>query len=483
MKFVLILSIVLSSCQAFAQDWNFFPTGNKGVYEIVIPGEPVLIDVYQADSLRYDSTGAAQFFNASYDLQEPCFSYMDMIMRSNSWFRIDSLYLENGTTQYSKSCCGGIAKFIFLNNSQPGDSWNLPDAPYTFNCDSAGVIDILGEPDSVKYYSVKTSPVDTCLFSRPFVLSKHFGLIEFVPIIQIYIAYPCEWGRARLLGFSNDTVSRGMNLPETTDYFQLQAGDVLYWKEEFLPYDITDTAETYFIRDSLTSVLYDSDTIRYFVHSDKSDGTSEDIIRVYPVREYSLLTELPTYWGAFVNIMPHQATVPAAQDEVLLWESEFIFRDSIDPQVLSRRFFWNWYTLDTITCEPAPNVTNGYTFQMNTREGLVFLSDYNDVREMRWTIIGSRIDGVLNGQVWNPSGKGETEADRFRVFPNPTSDYIWISGIENATYSLSDLSGKVVLQGSLSGQEISLSGLPAGMYLVRLISDKVTFNKLVIKKD
>lgn len=68
------------------------------------------------------------------------------------------------------------------------------------------------------------------------------------------------------------------------------------------------------------------------------------------------------------------------------------------------------------------------------------------------------------------------------VFPNPTSDYLFLQipdhNTENLSYQLYDMQGKVLSQKQITGSEtkISMSGLPDATYFVRVINQE---NKLV----
>jgi len=59
------------------------------------------------------------------------------------------------------------------------------------------------------------------------------------------------------------------------------------------------------------------------------------------------------------------------------------------------------------------------------------------------------------------------------LYPNPAREVFYISGVDEGDITLVDLSGKIVrkMEEYRSGQEIEISGLPPGMYLVRIGDD------------
>ena len=78
--------------------------------------------------------------------------------------------------------------------------------------------------------------------------------------------------------------------------------------------------------------------------------------------------------------------------------------------------------------------------------------------------------------------------NNIEVYPNPTTNYININvheiGFED-TYSIYDLSGKIVTKGQISSSftKVDLSDFPSGIYLVKVLNfDKMSINK-IIKKD
>lgn len=70
----------------------------------------------------------------------------------------------------------------------------------------------------------------------------------------------------------------------------------------------------------------------------------------------------------------------------------------------------------------------------------------------------------------------------FVIFPNPAEDQLTIQSPEGGFhYQLHDLTGRLLLSGNGEGQEqISVSALPAGVYMLRLQSDSQTITQKVI---
>jgi len=75
------------------------------------------------------------------------------------------------------------------------------------------------------------------------------------------------------------------------------------------------------------------------------------------------------------------------------------------------------------------------------------------------------IDAVL---VPNAVGVNEVENIDVQLFPNPAIDVISISNASNSNYSIMDVKGSVVLEGSLNNNSINVSSLPKGAYFIQI---------------
>lgn len=102
----------------------------------------------------------------------------------------------------------------------------------------------------------------------------------------------------------------------------------------------------------------------------------------------------------------------------------------------------------------------------------------------------SDLGGTLNG--WEATvscdalGVADFYAeDNIRIYPNPTSDVIQIESKTNKinTYSLADLSGRVLLSNKLDAlnSQINISHLPKGVYILTLTTNGQSIHKKVVK--
>lgn len=72
----------------------------------------------------------------------------------------------------------------------------------------------------------------------------------------------------------------------------------------------------------------------------------------------------------------------------------------------------------------------------------------------------------------------------FKVFPNPTTDFIQIDGIEtvNSRYSIIDYNGRMVENATLNSNQIPVYHLPKGNYILSIEMEKGKANQRFIKK-
>lgn len=88
---------------------------------------------------------------------------------------------------------------------------------------------------------------------------------------------------------------------------------------------------------------------------------------------------------------------------------------------------------------------------------------------------------------WNMIGVGEFASDYISVYPNPTSEIVWVSDNTSfpvETYSVYDISGRKVMHNSFNTSEkkIDVSNLDTGIYLLELIAaEKGVVKKIMVQ--
>lgn len=95
-------------------------------------------------------------------------------------------------------------------------------------------------------------------------------------------------------------------------------------------------------------------------------------------------------------------------------------------------------------------------------------------------VVKGTINGTINGTYVVSNSALMTsiaETDRVEeqlVYPNPTTDRIFVIDPSTHTIEVLDVAGKVVAVIAVEGGSVSLSGLPSGTYVLQMISDSAT---------
>ena len=84
-------------------------------------------------------------------------------------------------------------------------------------------------------------------------------------------------------------------------------------------------------------------------------------------------------------------------------------------------------------------------------------------------------------------GTDDLEANTVSIYPNPVKDLVYINSKDNVEkYEIIDVTGRVINSGSVKkdGQvsSVSTDSLSAGLYILKLYTDKEVVTKKIIKK-
>ncbi len=80
-------------------------------------------------------------------------------------------------------------------------------------------------------------------------------------------------------------------------------------------------------------------------------------------------------------------------------------------------------------------------------------------------------------------GIGENSKNKVSVYPNPSSEKIFVSGDDFVSYTITSMSGSVIKTGTLSDRSVNISTLKPGVYVITMVSKtNETFSQKIIKK-
>ena len=132
----------------------------------------------------------------------------------------------------------------------------------------------------------------------------------------------------------------------------------------------------------------------------------------------------------------------------------------------------NWpYTNYVISAEPSAPVGGTDASQM------AVLQNYTSIpATCTKYAIGplSTVTGTTNNYIPNPS---------INVYPNPTTDFIYLSGVESGTQvSIFDVTGQPIYQGTYTNAPISIADKPKGLYNIKLTTPENTqYIKVIVQ--
>jgi hypothetical protein len=78
----------------------------------------------------------------------------------------------------------------------------------------------------------------------------------------------------------------------------------------------------------------------------------------------------------------------------------------------------------------------------------------------------------------------DVQSSGWSIYPNPASDLLYINGLNNesATVTIFDVSGKIVINQSLTNNTIDVSSLPKGIYILRVTTVESVHTSRFVKK-
>ena len=254
MKKILLSFFLFSSLVNFAQDWNPFPLGQKSFFESnefqFYNGFDTSILVLHADTIFDRGNFQTMFFSYNDENYGNCYESVNFNPYQGPYFqtnnilnrtRPDSINIINDSIVffYKTNDPEVHDPILFLPKSAVGETWysaiNIYGAIFNqlqFTCDSVYFDTVVGNViDSLKIFSVKAfdnvTPVASVFDNQKIIISKNFGYIEMV-VFSGNLQSPLI-----LIGLENNSTQQGFYYPDFTEYFHLNIGDIVIWREDF----------------------------------------------------------------------------------------------------------------------------------------------------------------------------------------------------------------------------------------------------------
>ena len=128
---------------------------------------------------------------------------------------------------------------------------------------------------------------------------------------------------------------------------------------------------------------------------------------------------------------------------------------------------------ETVTITAAAPKT-GYAFDKWVGD----VESVTDINLAETTLIMPIGNVILEATYKNVIGVERSAAAIVGIYPNPTADVLYLTGVSDADVAITDLFGSVLVSiGGYNGSSIDVSDLPAGLYIVRVGDFAATFIK------
>ena len=113
----------------------------------------------------------------------------------------------------------------------------------------------------------------------------------------------------------------------------------------------------------------------------------------------------------------------------------------------------------------------------------VALSGMNDLAGNE-RIVGSSIDmGAFENQTDLGTGISTGSIVKLQLYPNPVTDVLYLSGVDNNAFiSITDMTGRVIINKNMKGKSLPVSHLTEGVYTIKIIDANGTKTAKFVKK-
>ena len=500
MKKITFLIALSLSITGYSQNWALFPLNQKMYFSFEWPPNVENVDLYLMDSIKSAGQNSILYFNKNLDLKGVGACYNESLEYLN-WnpniFFIDSLIQRIDTIFFYSNLSN--TPFYFLPKATIGENWIVKSTnsqndfdEIIITCSNIQIENFLGVSDSVKTFTLASNTSTNQIpESNKIKLSKHYGLIEFVPFYQFLYHPSAYFYSLKSIGLDSLGVHHGFQQPDFEDYFHLSEGDILFW-HRLLDSDFPPNPDrNEYYKDSITQVLASADSIVYIYDRTKQDWNGKiffynALSNIFSKSDFQNIVETPPYWLGYGN---NHLGFNYSQDQLVqLWKSDFlsIETDSITGDTTTIfSFSSDAFSIDTSNCDINEFIDLGYSFIVNTKYGVSQYCSYSFGSDCV-TLTGSIINGILTGSVDFPTATFEIPViPSIGIHPNPTSNSITINNLENLKeldYKILSSSGKILKYGKLNGNEIQINDLASGFYFLIILNEKSIYHGMFVKQ-
>ncbi|MDP3912277.1 MAG: T9SS type A sorting domain-containing protein [Bacteroidota bacterium] len=478
-NFLSVLFLITSQL-AFSQSWNPFPK-NQNSYFKQQNETSIKVESFLMDSTKSIGNLQLLYFNAKSELEDVCNFNLRQTANKMYWAKnsnkIDSLLMTGDSLLFISSFDSKLDTFIFKPFCKLNESWVINGI--TIRCTEVGMMDIFGEPDSIKTFKCSGTGFD----SVEFILSKSYGFTKFLPFSAFHyysILYYQQPQYFELIGYSKNSISKGYVQPDFNDYFHLNAGDILYWCDYSDPWDIQQRGYTKYHIDTIKYSYLSSDSVFYQFRQ-----TNFDEKGVFEFTNNYSKFHLRKNEGKIVSNQTSWVGTKFSTDPI----SDIFFLGSLELKIENEdtitfvNYGFDGFSLDISTCDVRMGFDMSLSVGFSTRAGQIFQGSYS-WGEYSSTLIGSIINGVKHGITDIPTGINTLHGPELKIYPNPVKKYLTIDyqGRSIERIEIYDIVGNLMLTEKLK-EQIDLSALTPGVYFLKILDASKAIRQIKIMKQ
>lgn len=354
------------------------------------------------------------------------------------------------------------------------------------------VQDVFGNDETVQsyrigHYSQEGDVIDSPLHNYEITVGEQTGLIDFF----FTDSFPEVEKPLILIG--DQLHNQSLNILYSEMIFDFQVGDTIqhrYYDAEWFPDGQPGTSTTVYETRIFNNRIEEEDSLRYEVLIETFSENSSEIIQntvelVYP--RFDTIAHLPfsdmlpgTYYFSYEEHL--------SKGEICNFSGYQLHGKSYTVNYCEPYDAWCLYDTQGPPEEHEYIYAQGLGvyYDKHWRNGFGVVSSWTDLEE----IIYFSKSGVSCGNQAVLSTSDIDFSSNLKVFPNPAQDRVNISMDINTTLTVAsirilDSAGRLILTEPLksSEQEVDVSGLNSGFYLIQLVSGNELFGttKLIVK--
>lgn len=499
---ILFVSWAAFPLVAQQQNWDLFPLGQKTWWQA-----DDTLQVWYNDSTETSADGGRlHHFGYRYlaaPFGEDCFFNLFVVDPQPAFLPLPAIYWQDLYSKPDGSWYAGFQEPIFFSQAKPGEQWTFRVEPAAnvnkirITCTALDTLLLWGNASAVKHFRVEPLDVGGVvllghpLYGFEYLLSERFGLLHFIPLHLL--AQGLSAPVYDMVGLEK----KGMHLGQafTFDAFmdQYRIGDLYKW--HYMGVNYVEGVEIQeWWRDSVFAVQISADTGAYLakrqvlrVKMAKANGQPSIDSTTYTIESFRKTFARDLYEPVWKAVPQWYAR--HENNSLLLTDGYF----EQDTTLTLSADLGSW-VFNQNTCALVAVADGDYKLKVNTGCGLSYRDRWSQGGYYKEQLLGCRRAVKVQGNVDPLPTVSINKVRAIRslsAWPNPVQEVLHIGLPEpfneesHLLLTILNASGHLLRSdwAYQPGKPIDLTGLPGGIYLVRLQGKSFVAQGRVFKID